>query len=139
MALAKSVNKLLLAASVFKARLIVVTWYFMFTFRLIYVCCSALEWPRERPLFESDSNKRRGGKTGPLFESSPRPSLKSGLLPLDKHGTCQETITRRLGQMFSASDTGLEWLGEDHYTSWPRINAKEPKLRLLFKSFLDHY
>ena len=34
---AKSVNKLLLAASASKARLIVVTWYFMFAFGLIYV------------------------------------------------------------------------------------------------------
>ena len=40
-----------------------------------------LEWPREGPLFESDSNKRQGVKTGPLFESPPGPSLKSGLLP----------------------------------------------------------
>ena len=39
-----------------------------------------LEWPGEGPLFESDSNKRRGGgKTGPLFESLPRPLLKLGL------------------------------------------------------------
>ena len=37
MALAKSVNKLLLAASASKARLIVVTWYFMFAFGLLYV------------------------------------------------------------------------------------------------------
>ena len=48
MALAKSVNKLLLAASASKARLIVVvTWYLMFTFGLIYVCSSALKWPNE--------------------------------------------------------------------------------------------
>ena len=33
----------------------------------------------EGPLFESDSNKRQGAKTGPLFESPPRPLLKSGL------------------------------------------------------------
>ena len=26
-----------------------------------------LEWPGERPLFEQVSNKRRGGKTGPLL------------------------------------------------------------------------
>ena len=45
MALAKSVNKLLLAASASKGRLIVVTWYFMFAFGLIHVCSSALEWP----------------------------------------------------------------------------------------------
>ena len=38
-----------------------------------------LEWPGEGPLFESDSNKRQGAKTGPLFESPLRPLLKSGL------------------------------------------------------------
>ena len=59
-----------------------------------------LEWPGEGQLFESDSNKRRGAKTGPLFESSPRPLLKSGLQPLGRYGTYQETISRRLEQMF---------------------------------------
>ena len=52
MELAKSVNKLLLAASTSEAGLIVVTWYFMFTYGLIYVHFRAnlclqfnLEWP----------------------------------------------------------------------------------------------
>ena len=58
MALAKSVNKLLLPASASKARLIVVTWYFMFAFGLLYIRFQ--EWPKEGPLFESDSNKRWG-------------------------------------------------------------------------------
>ena len=56
-----------------------------------------LEWPWERPLFELDLNKRRGPKTGPLFESPPRSLLKSGLLHLYRYGTCQETISKRLG------------------------------------------
>ena len=60
MVLAKSVSKLLSAASVSKARLIVVTWYFMFAFGLLYVHFQ--EWPKEKPLFESDSNKRQGPK-----------------------------------------------------------------------------
>ena len=60
MVLAKSVNKLLLAASASEARLIVVTWYFMFVFGLLYVRFQ--EWPKEGPLFESDSNKRWGPK-----------------------------------------------------------------------------
>ena len=60
MALAKSVTKLLLAGSASKARLIVVTWYFMFAFGLLYVHFQ--EWPKEEPLFESDSNKRQGPK-----------------------------------------------------------------------------
>ena len=45
MVLAKSVTKLLLAASVSKARLIVFTWYFMFAFGLLYVRFQ--EWPKE--------------------------------------------------------------------------------------------
>ena len=57
MVLAKSVSKLLLAASTSKARLIVVTWYFMFAFGLLYVCFQ--EWPKGRPLLESDSNKHQ--------------------------------------------------------------------------------
>ena len=60
MVLAKSVSKLLLAASATKACLNVVTWYFMFAFGLLYV--SFQEWPKEEPLFESDSNKRQGPK-----------------------------------------------------------------------------
>ena len=60
MALEKSVSKLLLAASASKALLIVATWYFMFTFGLLYVCFQ--ERPKEGPLFESDSNKRLGPK-----------------------------------------------------------------------------
>ena len=39
----------------------------------------------EEPLFESDSNERRGAKTGPLFESLPKPLLKSGLQPLGRY------------------------------------------------------
>ena len=79
-----------------------------------------LELPREGPLFESDSNNRRGFKTGPLFESlpTPRPLLKSGLQPLDRYGTCQETIGRRLEQMHTPSDTGFEWLGEGPSVVW---------------------
>ena len=60
MVLAKSVSKLLLAASASKARLIVVTWYFMFAFGLLYFRFQ--EWPKEEPLFESDSNKRKAPK-----------------------------------------------------------------------------
>ena len=57
MALPKSVSKLLLAATASKARLIVVTWYFMFAFGLLYVHFQ--EWPKERPLLVSDSNKHQ--------------------------------------------------------------------------------
>ena len=53
-----------------------------------------------------------GAKTGPLFESPPRPLLKPDMGPLDRYVTRQETISRRLEQMYPPSDTGLEWLGE---------------------------
>ena len=59
-AFAKSVSKLLLAASTSKARLIVVTWYIMFAFGLLYVRFQ--EWPKEGTLLESDSNKHQGPK-----------------------------------------------------------------------------
>ena len=52
-----------------------------------------------------------GGKTGPLFESPPCPLLKSGLQPLGRYGTHQETINRRPEQI-PPSDTRLKWLGE---------------------------
>ena len=67
-----------------------------------------LEWLREGPLFESDSNKRQGAKTGPLFESPPWPLLKSSLQPLFRYGTHQETISRRPEQMYTPSDPRLE-------------------------------
>ena len=54
-----------------------------------------LGWPGEGPLFESDSNKDRGAKTGPLFESPTRQLLKSGLQPLGRYGTHQETVSKR--------------------------------------------
>ena len=65
----------------------------------------------EGSLFESDSNKRQGTKTGPLFDSPPRPLLKSGLQPLFRYGTYQ-TIIRRLEQVYLPSDPRLEWRGE---------------------------
>ena len=49
---------------------------------------------------------------GPLFKSTPRPLLKSVLLSLNRYGTCQETIRKRLEHMYTPSDTGLELLGE---------------------------
>ena len=66
-------------------------------------------------LFESDSNKRWGAKTGPLFESPPL--LKSGLQILGKCGTHQETISRRPEPVYLPSDPRLEWPGEGHYSS----------------------
>ena len=67
-----------------------------------------LEWPGEGPLFESDSNKRWGPKTWPLFESPPGPLLKSGLQHLGRYGTHQKAISRRPEQMYTPSDTRSE-------------------------------
>ena len=67
------------------------------------------EWSGEGPLFTSYSNKHRRAKIGPLFESLPGPLLKSGLQPLDRYGTHQETISRRPELMCTWSDTRLEW------------------------------
>ena len=67
-----------------------------------------LEWPGEGPLFESDSTKRWGAETLPLFESPPRPLLKSGPQPLGRYGTHQETISRKPEQMYTLPDTRLE-------------------------------
>ena len=49
---------------------------------------------------------------GLLFESLPRLLLKSGLQPLARYDTDQETISRRPEQMCTPSDTRLEWSEE---------------------------
>ena len=45
---------------------------------------------------------------GLLFESPPNPLLKSGLQPLTRYGTQQETISRRPEHIHTPSDTRLE-------------------------------
>ena len=84
-----------------------------------------LEWPGEGSLFESDSNKRRGPKTGPLFESSTRPLLKSGLQPLGRYGTHQEIISRRLNRCIFHMTQDWSGLGRGHYSSRTQINARD--------------
>ena len=62
-ALAKSVNKLLLAASVSEAPLTVVTWYFMFAFGLIYVRFRTNLWGGgARGFLESENLPRKYSK-----------------------------------------------------------------------------
>ena len=135
MALAKSVNKLLLAASASKGRLkIVVTWYFMFAFGQICLQFS-IRIALGGLLFKSDSIKRLGSKLRLLFESPPRPLLKLSLRPLDRYGTHQETISRRPEQMYTPSDTGLEWLGEGPLFKSVSNRRRGSKLRVLFKPF----
>ena len=76
---------------------------------------------------------------GPLFESPPRPLLKSGLRPLGRYGTHQETIHRRSEQMYTPSDTSLEWLGEGPLFKSDSNKRWRPKMQPLFESFLGHY
>ena len=94
-----------------------------------------LKWPGEGPLFESDSNKRRGGKMGPLFESPPRPLLKLGLQPMGRYSTHQETTSRRPEQMYTPSDTRLEWLGAGPLFKSVSNKRWKAKVQPLFESF----
>ena len=48
----------------------------------------------------------------PMFESFPGPLLKSGVGLLARYGNHKETISRRPEQMYTLSDTRLEWPGE---------------------------
>ena len=75
-------------------------------------CDTRLEWLREGPLFESNSNKCWRAKVRPLFESFPGPLLKLGMGPLVRYGSHQEIISRRFEQMYTSSDTKLGWLEE---------------------------
>ena len=70
-----------------------------------------LKLPGVGPLFKSDSNN-----TGSLFESPPTPLLKSGLQPLGRYGTHQETISRRPAQMYTPLTQNWNGLGRDHYS-----------------------
>ena len=54
----------------------------------------------------------KGRLDKPLFESFPGPLLKSGMGPLARYGNHQEIISTRLEQMYTSSDTRLEWSGE---------------------------
>ena len=94
-----------------------------------------LECPGKGPLFASDSNKRRGGQTGPLFESPPRSLLKSSLQPLGRHGTHQEIISRKPEQMYTLSDTILECLGEGLLFKLDSNKRWRAKMQPIFESF----
>ena len=48
----------------------------------------------------------------PIFESFSGLLLKSGVGPLARYGNHQETIRWRPKQMYTPSDTRLEWPGE---------------------------
>ena len=82
------------------------------------------------------------GVPRPLFESLPGPLLKSGLWPLDRSGTHQETISRRLKQLHTSSDTRLEWSGGGGRGALFESDSDKcwrAEMQALFESTLGHY
>ena len=73
--------------------------------------------------YSSRTQINAGAKTEPLLESSPGPLLTSGMRPLNRYGTRQETINRRHEHMYSPSGNGL---GRGHYSRLSGINAVGP-------------
>ena len=65
----------------------------------------------ERGQYSSRTQINARGKVGPLFESPPRPLLKSVLQPLFTYGTHQ-TISGKLKHVYLPSDLRLDWPGE---------------------------
>ena len=59
----------------------------------------------------------------PLFESFPGSLLKSGMGPLAIYDSHQEIISRRHEQMYTSSDTRLEWPGEGPFLRRTQINV----------------
>ena len=70
----------------------------------------------------------------PLLKSFPGPLLKSGTGSFARYGNHQEIISRSLEQMYTSSDTRLEWPRGGLYLSWTETNAKEPKTGPLLES-----
>ena len=84
-----------------------------------------LEWLGEGALFKSGLNKRWRAKMQPPFESYSGSLLKSGMGPLARYDNHQEIISMRLEQMYSSSDTTLEWPREGPLlSSRTQINAE---------------
>ena len=72
---------------------------------------------------------------GPLLESPPRLSLKSGLQPLGRYGTHQGTISRRAEQLDVYSGTRLEWLGEGLLFKLDSNKRWRAEMQPIFESF----
>ena len=88
--------------------------------------CRRAEWLVEGPLFELDSNKHWMAKMRPLFESPHGPLLKSGLEPLFIYDTHQ-TTSGILEQVYLPSDPRLEWPGEGPIFELDSNKCQEPK------------
>ena len=102
------------------------------------VCCSsALEWPGMGHYSSHTRINAKGTKTGPQFESPSRPLLKSGLQLLDRYGAHQEAVSRRSVQMYTPSDTRLEWLGEGLLFKLDSNKCWRAKMQPIFESFPD--
>ena len=82
-----------------------------------------------RTLFESDSNKRWGHKTGHLQEIT---GVKLAFL---------EQIWQPAGTIRSILNPTQDWngLGRDYYSSWTRTNAGGLKCNQYLSHFLGHY
>ena len=65
----------------------------------------------------------------PLFKSLPISLLKSGLQPLATYGTHQETVSRGQEQMYTPSDTRLEWPEEGLLFESDFMNAQGALLK----------
>ena len=98
-----------------------------------------LEWLGEGLLFKLDWNKRWRAKMQPIFDSFPRPLLKSGVGPVATYGNHQEIISGRLEQMYILSDTRLEWPGDGPLFESDSNKRQGAKTWLLFESPLGHY
>ena len=70
----------------------------------------------------------------PIFESFLGPLLKSGVGLLARYGNYQETISRRPEQMYTSSDTRLEWLGEGPLFESGSNKRQGAKMGPLFES-----
>ena len=74
-----------------------------------------LGWLGEELLLKLDSNKCWKTKMQPIFESYPGPLLKSGMGPLARYGSHQETISRRPEQMYQVNGSKAGLLPELHH------------------------
>ena len=70
---------------------------------------TGLEWLGEEPLYKSVSNKCQRVQIAATIQVISGPLLKSGMGSLAGYSNHQEIINRRPEQMYTSSDTRLEW------------------------------
>ena len=64
---------------------------------------------------------------------------KSGLGPLARHGNHQEIINKRFEQMYTSSDTRLEWSGGGPLFESDSNKGRGPKRGHYLSHLLGHY